>query len=408
MNKRIDVITTSRADFGLISPVAVALNELQGVHSRLIFTGSHYAIGEEQRIAQLQAATAVPCEQVPCRGIGKEVFSSGQALADMTAGFSRLWQKEPPQLMVLLGDRYELLPAAMVAVLYGIPIAHMFGGEVDVSYCLDTQVRDAVTKMAHLHFVSHEAIRQRLMAMGEEEWRIRVAGNPAVEKLLLGREPFLDFARQQGWATDKIIAACYLPPTTQREAMLNELDALLTALADWNDHTVVWAGVNADPGGSEIQAILERHCAGNSRHHFVSGLGSQRFHSLLQCAAALVGNSSSGLLEAASYGLPVVNIGVRQTGRLSGSNVINVPGQIDEVRAALVKAIGNKDFRQRAKAQGNPFQIGQSAKLVATEIARALEMDRDKLMLKRAVQGNPQTLGGLQRVPEYSISVGGE
>jgi len=334
--------------------------------------------------------------------MGTDLSASGLALGEMTAGFSKLWAQDRPEMIVLLGDRYELLPPATIAVLYGIPIAHMFGGEVDVSYCLDTQVRDAVSKMAHLHFVSHEAVRHRLVALGEENWRIEVSGNPAVDRPLFGQEAFYEFARQQDWQVDKLLAACYLPPTTQREVMFEELAALLTVLDERPEYTVVWAGVNADPGGADIQKKLEEHCAERANHHFVSGLGSERFHSFLQCAEALVGNSSSGLLEAASYGLPVVNIGVRQTGRLSGTNVINVAGNVLSIRTALNTALDDKTFRDKAKTQGNPFQSGDAAGRVAEGIARVLAMERDKVLLKRAVVGNPLTLGGLQRVPEFT------
>lgn len=406
--RRIDVITTSRADFALTFPTAQALNRQAGLSGRLVFSGSHFAPAEKARLNAMQQSLAIPTALVPCGGIGTGEAASGIALGEMTTGFARLWENDRPSMIVLLGDRYELLPPAQMAVLYGIPIAHMFGGEVDVSYCLDTQIRDAISKMAHVHFISHEAVRHRLTAMGEEDWRILVSGNPAVDHPISSSEPFITFASEQGWDTEQLIAACYLPPTTQREQMFTELDALLEALDRWPEHTVIWAGVNADPGSSEIRVRLQHHCATNPRHHFVEGLGYECFHGLLQCADVLVGNSSSGLLEAASYGLPVVNVGVRQTGRLSGDNVLNVPGRFTEIHSAIVRAITDEAFRAQARTQGNPFHRGNAAERVASGILHMLHMEHDKLMLKRSVQGNPHRLRGLQRVPEYFSEIKGK
>ena len=405
---QIDVITTARADFALTAPTAKALNRQMGLSGRLVFSGSHFAPAETARLDVVRQSLEVPSALVPCNGLGAGEGASGAALGEMTTGFARLWEKDRPAMIVLLGDRYELLPPAQVAALYGIPIAHMFGAEVDVSYCLDTQVRDAISKMAHVHFISHKAIRQRLIAMGEEDWRILVSGNPAVDQPARGSEPFITFARERCWDTERLIAACYLPPTTQREQMFTELNALLEALGQWPEHTVIWAGVNSDPGSNEIRALLQHHCATNPRHHFVDGLGNELFHGLLQSAEVLVGNSSSGLLEAASYGLPVVNVGVRQTGRLSGENVLNVPGIAAEIESAMMRAITDVAFRAEANTQGNPFHLGDAAERVASGIRHMLRMDRAKLMLKRSVQGNPRRIGGLQRVPEHMVECKGK
>lgn len=399
--QRIDVVTTARADYGLVTPVAHAIHQHPELEARMIFTGSHYARSEgfnlEERRAELPFKTA----GIPCKGIGESLMDSGAALGEMVSGFSRLWADSTPDLVALPGDRYELLPPASAAVLFGIPIAHLFGGEVDLAYCLDTQVRDALTKMAHIHFVTHSVMRHRLREMGEEDWRIVVTGNPAVDQLTPDSAAFDGFAKERGWNTARLIAACYLPPTTCRDALDTELSALLGALAEWPNHLIVWAGVNTDPGAEEIESRLRRHAAEHSNHVIVSGLGTPRFHGLLRRAQALVGNSSSGLLEAASFGLPVVNVGVRQTGRLCGENVINVPGERAAIAGALHTALEDAAFRGRAAHVVNPFYTGNAANRIANSIAEMLKRGRAELMLKRAVQGNPSTIDGVARVPEY-------
>ena len=403
MHKLVDIITTSRADYWINAPIAIAISKQEGLVARLIFTGSHFSANEFSKLNELRNRLSVKSITVPCNNIGKSNFASGLALGEMIKGFSQLWSAKEPDLVVLLGDRFELLPPAAVSVLFGIPIAHLFGGEVDVSYCLDTQVRNALTKMAHIHFVSHEAIGKRLEEMGEESWRTFVCGNPAIEEVVNDNSFFLNYAAERGWKAEKLIAACYLPPTTDRQAPNRELEAILEALTDYKDHTVIWTGVNADPGNIEIKNRLTEYCKLYPNNHFISGLGLPLYHSFLSCADVLIGNSSSGLLEAASCKIPAINIGMRQIGRLSGFNVINVPAEVEAVKFALQKTIYDLDFRDKILKEKNPFYCQDSAACIAKGIAKTLQCEhRMKLLLKKSISDDPVVYYGLQRVQEIN------
>lgn len=403
---QIDVVTTARADYSMVAPIAQALVSRADVSCRVVFTGSHFSDNERPDLAARKSGITAAHAEVSCEGIGQGLAASGLAMAQMTDGFVRLWTEHSPDICLLLGDRFELMPPASVAVLMGVPLCHVFGGEEDVSYCFDTQVRNAVTKMAHVHLVMHEAQRRRLLDMGEEGWRIHVCGNPAVDDIagLLPQasRAFADYAREAALPLKApIIVACYLPPTSLPAKWREELPALLRALDRWPDHSVIWAGVNTDPESTEIQAAIERHCETHTNHRFIPNLGRLRYYGLLDRAALLVGNSSSGLLEAASFKLPVVNVGIRQTGRLCGDNVINVPARVRAIEAAIGRGLGDRGFLRRVATMANPFHRKGAARMMARIVAKAAAADRPRLLLKRTMAGNPRRMGRLQRVAEY-------
>lgn len=399
---RVDAITGSRADYSLMAPIARALARRAGLRVRLVFTGAHHSDNEKGGLPELMAKCGVAAAEVPAEGIGRADEANALALAAMTGGFGRIWARERPDACVLLGDRYELLPPAAIAVLYGIAIAHVFGGEEDVSYCFDTQVRNAITKMAHLHLVMHSAMRRRLLDMGEESWRIAVIGNPALENRPRdGGAAFRAAAAERGWGPPPYIAACYLPPTAVPGCWKGELEALLAALDAHAGHTIVWAGVNADPESPAIEARLRAHAAARGNHVFVANLGATLFASLLEAADAIVGNSSSGLLEAASHGLPSVTVGIRQTGRLTNPHALVVPADPVAIRDALATAIGDAEFRRRVAEGGNPYLREGAAEAAADFIAAGLRANAAALKLKRALPDNPTEWMGLKRVPEY-------
>jgi UDP-hydrolysing UDP-N-acetyl-D-glucosamine 2-epimerase len=400
----IDVVSTARADFSLLRPVADAIAADSRVGGRLVLTGSHYLHFETSGLKSRRAESALEVVEVPCEGIGVDLQSSAGALGQIMQGFGRLWSAKHPDVCVVLGDRFEVLPVVTTALLIGIAIVHLYGGEEDVGFCVDTQVRDAITKTAHLHFVMHEANAQRLRMMGEEAWRIKVAGNTSIDRPSVGPEHFKAYARERGWGEGPFIAACYLPPTVLPDLWRDELELLLENLERWSSpqgpYTVVWAGVNADPAGAEVRERLLRHCAEHSSHHFVDGLGSTRYPSLLETAVALVGNSSSGLLESATHHIPVVDIGVRQVGRLSAANVLHVPASADAIAGALETALADLSFREHVKTIANPFHLPGSAKRIVDEICQALDLPKRTFLVKRLLPDNPAEFGGLARIAE--------
>ena len=223
--------------------------------------------------------------------------------------------------VLLLGDRYETLAAALTATIDRLPIAHIHGGEASFG-SFDNQIRDAITKLAHIHFVAAEPMRRRLLDLGEEPHRIHVTGAPGLDNLAEAlsepREPKPYFV------------VTYHPPTLGDPAGVG---ALLAALTRFPSYRVIWTGANGDPGSGEV--VRAFHTAG---HAAVSYTSEQYLFSVRQCAV-VVGNSSSGIIEAPSLGVPTVNVGPRQDGRLHGPSVIVCPEDADAIEAAIHRAL---------------------------------------------------------------------
>jgi len=388
----IDVVVTARADLSYTLPIAAAISAQPGLKARIVAAGN---------VSIKDTPKGISVLRVRAPALGRDLKSSGRGVGDLVAGFTRLWAEDAPVLVVLPCDRFEVLGPATAATILNIPIAHLYGGEEDVGYSIDTRIRNALTKIAHAHFVMHEATRKRLIDMGEEDWRVIVCGASSVASIKPDPAPFLDYARAVGWGKGPFISATYLPLTTFRDQGLAELDAMIAALSGFSGYTIVWNSVNMDPGGDVIAKRL--HALSRKAHNqvFVDSLGAKLYFSLLSCAAAMVGNSSSALLEAPSFGIPAVNVGIRQTGRLGGENVIFVPAETKAIQQALKKALNDKAFRRRAAETPNPFARNNSAKIVARGIAKMLGLPAAQFLIKRSVTNNPARVMGIKRSVEF-------
>jgi UDP-hydrolysing UDP-N-acetyl-D-glucosamine 2-epimerase len=267
-----------------------------------------------------------------------------------------LLRSDRPDLLVLSGDRTELAAFGLAALLLRIPLAHLHGGEITAG-AVDEAIRHSLTKMATWHFAAAEAHADRIAQLGEERDRIFTVGAPALDGLRdlprLSREEVcgrleLDAGRPTGLVT-------FHPPTIEGPAATGEqLDELLAAL-DRTDLQLVFTGANADAGGAAINSRLEAVAqARPDRYRYRASLGGELYYSCLRHLNLMVGNSSSGLVEAPSFGLPVVNVGDRQEGRVRAGNVINVAASREAIAAGIAQALG-EEFRLRCAAVVNPY-----------------------------------------------------
>jgi UDP-N-acetylglucosamine 2-epimerase (non-hydrolysing)/GDP/UDP-N,N'-diacetylbacillosamine 2-epimerase (hydrolysing) len=289
-------------------------------------------------------------------GMAKTIGVAILSLADALTA----WR---PDLLLLIADRYEMLAPASVAVALRIPIAHIEGGEVSQG-AIDDQVRNALTKLAHIHFTSTPTARRRVIAMGEEPWRVHHAGAPSLDHI--SRSTLLDCSALEarlGLAlTPPTILAAYHPVTILRDTNA-EADAVFAALAQAPGQ-LIFVYPNSDAGS---YALIERTRAlAESRPHthiFVN-LDAITYWSLLGQVDAMVGNSSSGIMEAASFALPTVNIGMRQQGRERARNVIDAPADTAAILAAIAHALDPKQ-RENLRGMVNPYGNGTAAKTIA-------------------------------------------
>jgi UDP-hydrolysing UDP-N-acetyl-D-glucosamine 2-epimerase len=380
--RKIAVVTGSRADYSISRSLLAYLAPRSGL--QILVTGQHLdpAAGETgKRVSEdgfsISASLPLPPGETSRLGMA---FS----LARGTEGFAKVLEEFRPDILVLVGDRYEMLSAGLAALALHVPCAHLHGGEITEG-ALDDSIRHSLTKLSHLHFVSYEGARNRVIQMGEEPWRVTLCGAPALDALraqaLLSRERL---ERALGLEAEEPFIVVSLHPTTNLPDLGRaEADATLQALSDAAPrlpHRMIVTGSNLDPGGEERGLRLREFAEALPRASFISNLGSPGFFSALKWATALVGNSSSGILEAASFELPVVNIGLRQRGRFHAENVIDVSGSAREITDAIFRAV-SPEFRASLVGLRNPYDRGEAASVIGQRLLE-VAID-DTLRIKR-------------------------
>lgn len=366
-DRRICVVTATRAEYGLLTWIMRELAERDGIRLQVVVTGTHLVaeFGETWKTIEADGFTIDAKVDMLMAGDSAVAAtkSAGMAAIGLADAFARL----APDAVLVLGDRYELLPIATAALCARIPLLHLCGGEVTEG-ALDDYVRHAVTKLASLHFPATECSRARIIQMGEAPGRVFTVGSPGLENIrrlpLLERAALshaLDFDVERDF-----VLVTYHPETLAAGAAAG-LDALLTELASRRDLAVVLTGTNADPGYAPVQARLAAFAAAHSDRVMLSqSLGQLRYLSAMRHCRAVMGNSSSGIIEAPSMGVPTVNVGDRQRGRERAASVIDAAETRESIAAALDHAL-----TLDARGVVNPYGDGHTAQRVVDIIAAA-------------------------------------
>lgn len=380
MSRRIAVVTTNRADYGILRPVLRRLRADPAVDLGLIVGGTHLDPAFGLTVTDILEDDMPIATRVGLSAAGGGALAVAEAMGRAVSGFARALHRLSPDLMVVLGDRYEMFAAAAAAQPLQVPLAHIHGGELTLG-AMDDALRHAITKMSHLHFAATPGAAKRLVQMGEDPWRVTHSGAPGLDNLH-------DVDPLTG---DRLAAAIGLPlvpaplmvtlhPTTREPGRVDaQADALLAAL-DGAGRPCVLTAPNADPGGAHLMARLRAHAAGRADVSFVDHLGTRAYFGLMAAAAAMVGNSSSGIIEAASFRLPVVNIGTREGGRERGANVIDVEDDAAAIATGIARAL-SPGFRAGLHDLRNPYRADRPA----AEIIHARLVDvplDDRLRLK--------------------------
>ena len=376
--RRIGVVTTSRADY---SHLYWPLRELAAhpeVELGVFVMGPHLSPEFGNTGAEIERDGFEVKAKIECllssdtdTGMAKSIGLATLGLADALTA----WR---PDILLLIADRYEMLAPASVAVAMRIPIAHIEGGEISQG-AIDDQVRNALTKMAHIHFTSTPTARRRVIAMGEEAWRVHHAGAPSLDHLrrsdLLSRKALE--ARLGITFDPPTILAAWHPVTILRDTNA-EADSLFAALAQ-TPGQLLFVYPNADAGGLALIQRTRALAATRANTQIFVNLDAVTYWSLLGQVDAMVGNSSSGIMEAASFGLPAVNVGMRQQGRERARNIIDAPADTETIRAALANAL-DPEFRRSLAGMVNPYGDGTAAQTIARVLTT---VDLDGLMIKQ-------------------------
>lgn len=373
---RLLLVTGSRADFGLWQPVLAAARERPGVEAALLVSAMHLDERFGLTVEEVRRSGHTVVAEVPCTPAGDSRAEMAIAVGQALRAMAPILAEERPDWLLLLGDRGEQLAAALAALHTGTPVAHLHGGEITRG-AVDDTVRDLVSRVAHLHLVATEAAEARLVAMGEERWRIRRVGAPGLDLLATEAQSDLtELRRRHGLPPDgPYLLVVQHPETVGVERATEDLDATLSAVATSGLSALV-VYPNADAGG---RAMVERLRSAGPTLRVVASLPRAEYATLLAGAVALVGNSSSGIIEAPLLGVPAVNVGRRQEGRTRGDNVIETPAEASAI-AAGIRTATQPAFRA-GLSRISPYGDGRAAERILDAL---LATSRDeRLIVKR-------------------------
>ncbi|HUX28094.1 MAG TPA: UDP-N-acetylglucosamine 2-epimerase [Terracidiphilus sp.] len=393
MPRRIGVITTSRADYSHLFWPLRELADNPAVELGIFALGPHLSPQFGMTIQEIERDGFPIKARIECllssdsdTGMAKTIGLAILGLADALTA----WR---PDLLLLIADRYEMLAPASTALALRIPVAHIEGGEVSQG-AIDDQVRNALTKLAHIHFTSTDAACRRVISMGEEPWRVHRAGAPSLDHLrrstLLARAALE--ARLGLTLLPPTLIAAWHPVTILRDTNA-EADAFFSTLAQAPSQ-LIFVYPNTDAGSYALIERTRALAATRPQTHIFVNLDAVTYWSLLSHADALIGNSSSGIMEAASLALPVVNVGMRQQGRERARNVVDADAQTEAIRTAIQRVL-EPEFRESLTGMKNPYGDGDAAVTIARVITT---VPLDRLLVKRPTP-LPQTSGETHSEP---------
>ena len=372
----------ARSDYGIYLPVLRRLQDEPELRLHLIVAGMHLSPEFGLTVEAIEADGYNVGDRVEMLLSSDSPEGIAKSMGLGAIGFAQAYARVRPDILLVLGDRFEMHAATVAALPFKIPVAHIHGGEITEG-AIDDALRHSMTKLSHLHFVATQEYRQRVIQMGEEPWRVVVSGAPGLDNL--HSVPRLDrdqLEERLGMALDPApLLVTYHPVTLEYEDTQWQAQELLSSLEEIG-LPVVFTMPNADTGGRAITDMLREFVRSHPNARLVENLGTQAYFSLMGCAAAMVGNSSSGIIEAPSFGLPVVNIGARQAGRTRAANVIDVGyGRVDIVQG--IKHALDPEFRAGLRGMANPYGDGQAADVIVRHLT---ETPTDQqLIVKRFV-----------------------
>lgn len=366
MKRRITVVTSSRADYSHLYWVFHELVRQQNIDLTIVAMGPHLSPEFGKTISNI-SADGFHTENIECLLSSDSDVGMAKTIGVATLGLADYFARSRPDLLLLIADRYEMLAPACVALALRIPIVHIEGGDVSLG-AIDEAVRNALTKLSHIHLTATENSRKRVISMGEEAWRVHTVGSPSLDHLtkstLLTREEVQD---KLGISLNGSTVAVIYHPVTLATDPVHEANELFAALQSL-PQKLLFISPNADAGSRELLQRIHSFIASRPDDKFVTNIEHATYLSLLQFLTALVGNSSSGVMEAASFRLPVVNVGIRQKGRERAANVVDCPAGRHEIESAL-QVVLSEDFRARLHDLQNPYGDGHSSEKIAQILA---------------------------------------
>jgi len=376
----IGVVTVARSDYGIYLPVLRRIQADSELKLHLMVSGMHLSPDFGLTVKSIEDDGFEIGDRVEMLLPSDTPEAIAKSMGQGTIGFAEAYARFRPDMLLVLGDRFEMHAAVVAALPFNIPVAHIHGGE-STEGAIDEAIRHSITKMSHIHFPSTELYGRRIEQMGEEPWRIVVTGAPSLDNLN-GFSPLTDEELKKATGltlSDSPLLVTYHPVTLEYEQTKTRTEALLAALQEF-ERTIIFTYPNADTEGRVIIDMIRDFAKRKKGCQIVQNLGTQAFFTLMARSAAMVGNSSSGIIEAASFKLPVVNIGDRQRGRLHAENVLDVGNSQEEIVAGI-KTVLTAQFRDELANLKNPYGDGHASERI---VSRLKEVSLDsELLLKR-------------------------
>lgn len=364
--RKICVVTGSRAEYGIMSRLIRLINDSDKTQLQIIATNMHLSPKYGETYKEIEADGFRIDKKIPILDDEhNDAKATLDAMAKALSGFAEAYNELNPDLIVVLGDRFEILSAVIAAMIEGRPIAHIGGGNLTEG-AYDDAIRHSITKMSHLHFCSTEENRQRIIQLGEQPDHVFNFGSPGIENIL--KIPLMSMSElRQSIPFDvdrNTLLVTYHPVTLSPDSVLDNIRALLDVLEERTNYKIVFTMPNSDTGGdqiiNEINQFVERN---KSRACAFKSLGLKRYLSVMHFAGAIVGNSSSGIVEAPSFNIPTLDIGDRQKGRLAADSVYHCSSDADSIRKGL-NYIFTDEFQQVVKTCKNPYDKPHTAESI--------------------------------------------
>ena len=371
--KKILFFSSSRSDFGIVSSILKKFKNDEKSHLILCLSGSHLdkSFGNSQqeiREEHYDSLKKILIKNIGTSNEGKLIDSLGHLLKKMGSIFA----EEKPDILLLLGDRQEIILPAFCALLYKIPIAHIGGGDVTLG-AIDDEIRNAVSMMSDYHFVTNTEAMKRLVEMKIPKNHIYLSGSPSesmISKILYDPPDRTKFLSSLGIDVKEHILVCTYHPETKNKETFNDLKVLLNTLKilKKKDYSIIFTASNGDTLGNEFNSLIIKECSKLNNFYFLPTLGIERYLKLLSVSSLVLGNSSSGLHEAPSFNIPTLDIGNRQAGRARGNSVFNIPAKQVMILEKIDYLLRNKNNFKYS----NPYISSDSSNVIYKEIKKLM------------------------------------
>ncbi len=361
MKRIISVLTATRAEYGLLKPIINKLNTVKELDVRIVATGAHLSPEFGLTYKEIEKDGFKIDEKIEILLSSDTPSSISKSMGLAMISFADYFEKLNPDLLIVLGDRYETLAVTTTAMNQRIPIAHLYGGETTEG-AIDESIRHAITKLSYLHFTSTEEYRKRVIQLGENPSRVYNVGAIGIENILnekllskedLEKELMLGLAKPYAVVT-------FHPVTLENNSSEKQIKTLFEVCKEYKDLSFIFTKANADAEGRIINQLIDRYAQENDNISAFTSLGMMRYLSALKYCLMVIGNSSSGLLEAPSFGIPTINIGDRQKGRMQASSIINCEPTKESIRCAIEQALSDS-FKKKTKETANPYGDGKTS-----------------------------------------------